>query len=153
MCKQNCSFVYLSDFSACAFITEAAHLSLFIVVTRSHVPHFHFSPIKNPPSIATGGFWNLCMFTLLVSQSLHDTKAILMAFFNVNLNHMLLHSEVHLFISLAWKSLNLQYCYTLFIILCQHLFDNLDTFFVLWRRAWDSNSRNLAVRQFSRLQA
>ena len=71
----------------------------------------------------------MCMFTLLVSQSLHDTKAILTAFFNVNLNHMLLHSEFHVFISLAWKSLNLQYCYTLFIILCQHLFDNLDTFF------------------------
>ena len=70
------------------------------------------------------------MFTLLVSQSLHDTKAILTAFFNVNLNHMLLHSEFHVFISLAWKSLNLQYCYTLFIILCQHLFDNLDTFFL-----------------------
>ena len=69
------------------------------------------------------------MFTLLVSQSLHDTKAILTAFLNVNLNHMLLHSEFHVFISLAWKSLNLQYCYTLFIIVCQHLFDNLDTFF------------------------
>jgi len=56
-------FVYLSDFSACAFITEAAHLSLFIVVTRSLVPHFHFSPIKNPPSIATGGLLKpLCVY-------------------------------------------------------------------------------------------
>lgn len=34
-------FVYLSDFSATASITEAAHLSLFIVVTRSLVPHIH----------------------------------------------------------------------------------------------------------------
>jgi hypothetical protein len=56
-------FVYLSDFLAFAFITEAAHLSLFIVVTRSLVPHFHFSPIKNPPSIATGGLLKpLCVY-------------------------------------------------------------------------------------------
>jgi hypothetical protein len=40
-------FVYLSDFSAFAFITEAAHLSLFIVVTRSLVPHIHLI-IKKP---------------------------------------------------------------------------------------------------------
>jgi hypothetical protein len=56
-------FVYLSDFSAFAFITEAAHLSLFIVVTRSLVPLIHFSPIKNPPSIATGGLPKpLCVY-------------------------------------------------------------------------------------------
>ena len=39
-------FVYLSDFSAFAFITEAAHSSLFIVVTRSLVPRIHFSHEK-----------------------------------------------------------------------------------------------------------
>jgi hypothetical protein len=38
-------FVYLSDFSAFASITEAAHLSLFIVVTRSLVPHVHLGKI------------------------------------------------------------------------------------------------------------
>ena len=47
-------FVYLSGFSAFASITEYAHLSLFIVVTRSLVPHIHLV-IKKPPSIATGG--------------------------------------------------------------------------------------------------
>jgi len=74
-------FVYLSDFSACAFITEAAHLSLFIVVTRSLVPHIHFSPIKKPPSIATGGLLKTFDVFYIIRhnppRSQNDTRGIL----------------------------------------------------------------------------
>ena len=74
-------FVYLSDFSACASITEAAHLSLFIVVTRSLVPHIHFSPIKKPPSIATGGLLKTFDVSYIIRHnppsSQNDTRGIL----------------------------------------------------------------------------
>lgn len=76
-------FVYLSGFSAFASITEAAHLSLFIVVTRSLVPHFHFSlrALKNPPSIATGGFQNGYVFLHVIRcnppRRQYDTRGIL----------------------------------------------------------------------------
>ena len=89
-------FVYLSDFSACAFITEAAHLSLFIVVTRSLVPHIHFSPIKKPPSIATGGL--LKTFDVSVTSSaitLQEAKTILAAFSNALNKHVMFNCVVH----------------------------------------------------------
>jgi hypothetical protein len=89
------------------------------VVTRSLVPLIHFSPIKNPPSIATGGFQNRYVYTHLHGRSPRDAKAILAAFSNAFNKHMLAY-EFHL-CSLSFVS-TLCISYTVLFIFCQQLF-------------------------------
>ena len=82
--------VYLSGFSASASITEAAHLSLFIVVTRSLVPHLHLVHKKTLPSVSLGGRLERCMckFTSSAAKPLRAAIATLAAFSNAGNKHM-----------------------------------------------------------------
>jgi hypothetical protein len=107
---------------------------LFIVVTRSLVPHFHFRPIKNPPSIATGGFQNRFVFTHLHGRSLRDAKAILAAFSNAFNKHMF-SCEFHLQCLSLFSTLCISY--TMLFMSCQQFFFFLVNYFWCPRR--DSN--------------
>ena len=82
-------FVYLSGFSASASITEAAHLSLFIVVTRSLVPHLHLVHKKTLPSVLLGGRLEryMCKFTSS-AKPLRAAITTLEAFSNAFDKHM-----------------------------------------------------------------
>jgi hypothetical protein len=83
-------FVYLSGFSASASITEAAHLSLFIVVTRSLVPHLHLVHKKTLLSVLLGGRLEryMCKFTSSAAKPLRAAIATLAAFSNASNKHM-----------------------------------------------------------------